>query len=1069
MKKQGSIEQAKALEASEKRWKATKNKEKLAWILYQLLKDEKELDKVQDLMIKLKNNIEKCKSISEISWIINQLFVDIYKYDFATSKQLIHIARDVITDMENKELSLIAKKIFFFIAREYFYTINWIEYFNEEFMNDKTEFDLDKLLTQLTNSWDFELNKIKIWSTTLEYLYKIEKKIDEQAQTKDLLEDRLFFKDFEFVLPKNLQNIIEQTEKNWNMINCLRYLNSVFSFFSYIIVQYSSIINSSIDKIKESKPLNDKFINNISTSISIYLNFLKKFLSIDKEDIFKNPKTLTIILCNLKVYDEFLKYAKTLIKENIIKWKNESIINRIDEIINENQKLLLIFSQEINEKNITIENKILENFLDKMAWITLNQDKTINTESLIQSDYTNKKELSFRKLLETYQQVITWEITDTKEIEKIIWRILSDIKTYSDIYNMRITAKNCMHLNIPQNNKIEMFKEEARWKLKEYINKAFSNILIWPEWKVNLQEAIWMLKTAISILTWQLYDEKNMTFKILVESDITWKNKNKTNYLCKDYFEENTKSMKDIEKILNSITPNADDWIVTIFEKWETENIKGYFTEVENLWEVLIVPFKYSNFQKQLKTWYLLINFNFSNTNIKENFYIKDNWDIATTLLLIQNKHEQLKKILWLKEVVLNDLEKHHIDSAEHSKRLPLLAKILVKALEWYPEFQDWISQLHKIAERLSLWLWWLLELSWAFHDVWKKGVNLRALDSIKFSENHLRSLKEFLWDQDFKIKIETEKLKEIFNKLLNNNHNKQLIEQLIRAINSQENLMNNIYTSIDILNANTYDKSRTVQIKTRSWNKKCSINQFDLFNAYKIAYVLEKTHPLVFNELIEELNPFFELISHDQYEKLKLKLNEIDTINRESVWIKQILIILYIYYYLQNTLLKEQVKQPHIINWLRFFKEHSELQLLLWALLHHNEYPIIKDIEEYINLDIFEFYDKNKYQQILDIDKSLPISPDLKPFLSIILTIVDILDALVSSRSYNTWRDSLIENYEFAIQKLEKIIQYSNSKILSRIVEIIKNNDIFKKEILDFLETQIDKIDPNRHKISTI
>ena len=105
-----------------------------------------------------------------------------------------------------------------------------------------------------------------------------------------------------------------------------------------------------------------------------------------------------------------------------------------------------------------------------------------------------------------------------------------------------------------------------------------------------------------------------------------------------------------------------------------------------------------------------------------------------------------------------------------------------------------------------------------------------------------------------------------------------------------------------------------------------------------------------------------------------------------------------------------KDVSSPHITYWMHFFALHKEFDYLNWVLFHHWNYPSIEEIE-YYEMDKWLKkwadligYDFNKYYTKEDSY----ILPKNKDIYMAILTVVDLIDALLSKRSYQAEKEDL-------------------------------------------------------------
>ena len=472
----------------------------------------------------------------------------------------------------------------------------------------------------------------------------------------------------------------------------------------------------------------------------------------------------------------------------------------------------------------------------------------------------------------------------------------------------------------------------------------------------------------------------------------------------------------------------------------ETPNLKN-FSEIPNLKNFSEID---SRNDWNFELWYLFKHKRFllsvdipykpNNVDLENDFVYHFFQDIIDKILTINN-------FLLALETKLEKIKQNDIETFEHMERIWDNMDIIVEALKEDSEIKKQINYLKSKVPVKEFY-----KLLWYLHDIWKSE-NIEHINIYKQANartDHYEIFSTILvwlfeWEQF------------VFNK---NEEEENFVwfEKKYRELLVNDNFKENI---LEFFN---------------------DIKWFNLKKSIEWTYYIEKIFNLTLKLYKDLETDLWDLILiKENYtsivsEKLKKKYDIVVKEEDINLFLSTLLTILRKISDLQG----KDLAIPHINYWLHFFQQHKWFDFLSSVLYHHN-YPNQEVIKRYEWELALSRFDKLFWQNLnyFDNDKA-PINPDNKNFLMVLTTIVDLIDALLSKRSYQKWNIEIDERlFAFLTPWFREEIITSmmwedfsdKNKTFDKIISILdrefKNNpyyEEFKKIILENKEEFLKK-----------
>ena len=333
---------------------------------------------------------------------------------------------------------------------------------------------------------------------------------------------------------------------------------------------------------------------------------------------------------------------------------------------------------------------------------------------------------------------------------------------------------------------------------------------------------------------------------------------------------------------------------------------------------------------------------------------------------------EKISLLLW-------DDVHNHKETLEHLKRVGDLYGLLLNNLK-----------LNKHLRKLDIASWNLLltnnelfSLIWKLHDIWK-AYNIHSLQQYSNINARLYTFKNlyhfltwFLW---LDISFLDEKDNHGFfsqDKYLELLNNSSIFEKINKFFlkNKYNDLMLMLFT-------NYYTNSF-----------------FDLALSIYNEIPAEDNLVLIDNEL-------WWLIKYRLLEKVSFidKWSWYLSSKLKNIDINRLILAFIVVFDRLSFLYWKQLKEPHIRYWLQFFSMNKDFDYLNWTLFHHKDYPSLSEVKEYWAIDWLNKWKKIIWNENHNYFEALDYYINMKnrDFFMVLLTTVDILDALLSKRNYN-------------------------------------------------------------------
>ncbi len=317
-----------------------------------------------------------------------------------------------------------------------------------------------------------------------------------------------------------------------------------------------------------------------------------------------------------------------------------------------------------------------------------------------------------------------------------------------------------------------------------------------------------------------------------------------------------------------------------------------------------------------------------------------------------------------------------------------------------------------------------------------------------------------------------------------------------------------NLYKSIPAIDVDSVEENNT---KTNTENIINIIKQYskdtyinkqvvDFYNKYRLreflqlSYSVDLTvslHNIIYaiytrlKELgvqhIDILEPNFKEKFNDYFQYLLNKTKILTVGEKLDIDLYMLALLIFLdkisYYH------SKELKEPHIVWWERFFSKYPDFTVLSWVLIHHIDYPNIQELEENKILNwlkkwkeliwLKDFYFSPEEIKTKD-KKNIVLNPAKRDTFMVLLTAVDIIDAILSKRNYqwivsyelsdifikediidqlyyyysDTMPSDMSERFDKIMGWLEK--DFKDNVYWSKIRETLLDN---KKTILDFYE----------------
>ena len=203
------------------------------------------------------------------------------------------------------------------------------------------------------------------------------------------------------------------------------------------------------------------------------------------------------------------------------------------------------------------------------------------------------------------------------------------------------------------------------------------------------------------------------------------------------------------------------------------------------------------------------------------------------------------------------------------------------------------------------------------------------------------------------------------------------------------------------------------------------------------------------------------ELVDAMRGKGIPIDVNEVDIFFMSMIYILEKL----------SNFTYRDVSSPHITYWMHFFALNREFDYLSWVLFHHDKYPLIGEIKYYeIESGLKKWanmiwYDYNDYFR--GADDNMPILSSNKDVYMVILTFLDIIDALLSKRSYQEIDDEI---YVFENLFRQIFIPEVSNNLLSRLKweQFSSPEEVFDKKILPIMDNEF-KNNPFYSKVRNV
>ena len=403
--------------------------------------------------------------------------------------------------------------------------------------------------------------------------------------------------------------------------------------------------------------------------------------------------------------------------------------------------------------------------------------------------------------------------------------------------------------------------------------------------------------------------------------------------------------------------------------------------------------------------------------NIKDKLDWRQIWTFMNSIL---EKLKSLSSFLDQIDSKISRVEEKDQETVKHMKRVwEIMAYILGK----FPKDSIYNTYIWNLKNIVPVKDDIFFELLWKLHDIWKAD----TIKSILLYKNTNFRIK---WYEVFSILLEQLiDNKEIWQQ--NETLDKDLdLFTIKRKVYADSDFQKEIHTIFEVLEKDDY----TLLVENWFYPRLFIQSAYKLYP--KIASLLEWME-------IKVLKPSFK---KDLSKTLSVKFNlNIDEENVDYFLITLLLILLELWTYQ----IKE-ISHPHISHWLNFFKDNKDYSFLS-SVLYHHYYPSQKEILEkewniwLEKIDLL-FWESKDYLDKWDYSK---IEPENKNFLMVLTSVSDMLDALLSKRSYQ-W-DYKIWDLNFLNKSLkENIISTLNEE-----QKPIDKEEQFQK-IISYLENDL-------------
>ena len=335
-------------------------------------------------------------------------------------------------------------------------------------------------------------------------------------------------------------------------------------------------------------------------------------------------------------------------------------------------------------------------------------------------------------------------------------------------------------------------------------------------------------------------------------------------------------------------------------------------------------------------------------------------------------------------EVELKKLE-NHPETISHMERISKLFMVMDK---FFPS--EIANILNDLQTRLLLPKKSLYELFAFLHDIGKAN-NLKNLDIYNSFNSKLFAISNFsliLWS--------------IFSE-----------KEIQRSTNEKNSISKQINHQIEIKN---FIKDNELKLNKIVNEFNLQINPISLlrfFNSDTFDYIFLRKIMKVY-DIISDDN-IFSIVKPSFKEGLSIiienLLKKVD-INIENIDINRFLFALLVFLEKISDSYISELTIPHIKYWIDFFAANSDFNYLSWVLLHHN-YPDFSQFKEvWLHKWLIKWAEltnnANLKKVISSLDLNKPFPNQDKDFFMVLLTSLDIIDALMGNRAYQNSCDSL-------------------------------------------------------------
>ena len=761
--------------------------------------------------------------------------------------------------------------------------------------------------------------------------------------------------------------------------------SKLLSFFDELQISSLENINSKIKDLLERYKQDSKYFfiaNNCQGFLSFY-NYTKK------KDFLNEGKLEELEQDNDKLFENNIKELDFIIDSK----RYDYWFNYFNTLVSyTNYNLLYLENSELLEKYITVLNKLIEINPDLSKFKLSAKIVYINNIIILYRLTWNERYLDYTNLIiEKY----------INKNEKLNW-LLEFSKNYSwyDFINKKLLS------NLSFWNLLEYNIDIDKFALSQVISK---NAIIW-----NIRNNIWNYHEYIKQKIWekQIFEDFwDIAYKITLLQDINYQN---TKENLKNIVWFNFKEIDDILKsifieylLLDINKVNLDYNIILPFKlnkRFKNNNFNWTRKEKENI--SFDINYKWENINIKLYFPLEMNNYNFS---IIENNKIK----IENFLSILLDKIYSLNNFFNSLDKKIQKL-KEHSETIKHMQKISSLTKLVLMNSN-----SEYKQKLSFLADTVSLPLNEFIDLLWYLHDIWKS-------DNVNYVKNY----------RDVNTKLDPYN---IFFLIVSKIFiGQDLIMDLPNLIIDENNKNTNI--DIDLLYKIIEDDKSF---------KNISDELLHYINSYNISGLLTNDFITLLNKKVFKLMP----ILLDKFNELWINPYILNYIIHDNFsWLSKGNLNLYLItiILLFKNISVSQVKEltvPHIIYWLSFFKDNQDFDYLNSVLFHHNDYPTKKDIKNY-NWDSW----LKKINDILWLDNNYldwlnnndVIRQKNKNFLSVLITIADLIDALLSKRSYQYTDNNTFDDI---------ILNYFNSYFNSNIKKV------FSWEDLSSLEQNFDRV----------